>query len=139
MISNLTPAEAMERINTIVAHAWMVRTFLKHAPEFEDDVERMEIPRAIFDFARAVETRYATRDAAGFLKLVRKKLPRLRTAAERLATERTSISNHTNFEQAALSLSGCVQAIEEILGAVRDDLHEQGAKSPDSTDDAEEV
>src|SRR5262245_18527847 len=47
MIAKLTPSEAMERINTIVAHAWMVRTFLKHAPEFEEDVERMEIPRAI--------------------------------------------------------------------------------------------
>jgi hypothetical protein len=114
-MSELTPAEAMERINTIVAHAWMVRTFLKHAPEFEEDVERMEIPRRIFDFARAVETRYAERDAAGYLKMVRKKLPKLRAAAERLAAEQPDISNHTNFQQAALSLSGCVRAIEEIL------------------------
>ena len=95
MIANLTATEAMERINTIVAHAWMVRTFLKHAPEFEDDVERMEIPRTIFDFARAVETRYAQRDADGYLKMVRKKLGKLRSATERFAAQQPDISNHT--------------------------------------------
>jgi hypothetical protein len=118
MIANLTAAEAMERINTIVAHAWMVRTFLKHAPEFEEDVERMEIPREIFDFARAVETRYAERDAEGYLKMVRKKLGKLGNAAERFAAEQPSISNHTNFQQAAVSLTGCVQAIQEIADSV---------------------
>ena len=115
MIANLTPTEAMERINTIVAHAWMVRTFLKHAPEFEDDVERMEIPRTIFDFARAVEKRYAERDAEGFLKMVRKKIGKLRAAAEKFAAQQPDISNHTNFQQAALSLTGCVRATQELL------------------------
>src|SRR5262245_34027969 len=118
MISNLTAPEAMERINTIVAHAWMVRTFLKHAPEFEEDVVRMEIPREIFDFARAVETRYAGRDAEGYLKMVRKKLGKLRTVAERFAADQPSISNHTNFQQASVSLSGCVQAIQEVLDSL---------------------
>ena len=118
MIANLTPTEAMERINTIVSHAWMVRTFLKHAPEFEEDVERMEIPRSIFDFARAVETRYTERDAEGYLKMVRKKLGKLRAAAEKFAAEQPDISNHTNFQQAALSFSGCVRAIQETLDAV---------------------
>ena len=118
MIANLTCTEAMDRINTIVAHAWMVRTFLKHAPEFEQDPVRMEIPRGIFDFARAVETRYAARDAEGYLKMVRKKLGKLRAAAERFAAEQPQISNHTNFQQAALYLSGCIRAIEEILGSL---------------------
>ena len=118
MIANLTPTEAMERINTVVAHAWMVRTFLKHAPEFEEDTERMEIPREIFDFARAVETRYAARDAEGYLKMVRKKLGKLRAAAQRFAAEQPGISNHTNFQQAALSFTGCLRAIEEILDSI---------------------
>lgn len=118
MIPGLTPAEAMERINTIVAHAWMVRTFLKHAPEFEDDVERMEIPRTIFDFARAVEPRYAERDAEGYLKMVRKKLGKLRSAATQFVTEQPDISNHTNFQQAAVSFTGCVRAIEEVLASL---------------------
>ena len=118
MIANLTPAEAMERINTIVAHAWMVRTFLKHAPEFEEDVERMEIPRTIFDFARAIETRYAAQDADGFLKMVRKKLSKLRSAADQFATDQPNISNHTNFQQAAVSLTGCVNGIQEVLDSL---------------------
>ena len=118
MIANLTATEAMERINTIVAHAWMVRTFLKHAPEFENDVERMEIPRTIFDFARAVETRYAERDAEGYLKMVRKKIGKLRSVAERFVAQQPDISNHTNFQQAALSFTACVRGIEEIVGSL---------------------
>ena len=118
MIARLTAEEAKERINTIVSHAWMVRTFLKHAPEFEDDVERMRIPRMIFDFARAVETRYTADDAEEYLKMVRKKLGKLRAVAEKFASEQPDISNHTNFGQAALSLTGCVNAIQEVLDSV---------------------
>jgi len=119
MLTNMTPAEAMERINTVVSHAWMVRTFLKHAPEFEEDVGLMEIPRTIFDFARAVETRYTAGDAEGFLVMARKKLSKLRAAAQRFASQQPEISNHTNFQQAAISLSACVRTIEEVLAAVR--------------------
>jgi hypothetical protein len=93
----------------------MVRTFLKHAPEFEDDPDRMDIPREIFDFARAVERRYVAKDADGYLKMVRKKLGKLRAAAHRFGAEQPAISNHTNFQQAVASLTGCVRAIEEIL------------------------
>jgi hypothetical protein len=119
MIANLTPAEAMARINTIVAHAWMVRTFLKHAPEVEDDVERMEIPRAIFDFARAVEVRFTEQNADAYLKMVRKKLGKLRDAAVRFAADQPNISNHTNFQQGAVSLTGCVLAIQEVLDSLQ--------------------
>ena len=115
---SLTPTEAMERINTMVACAWMVRTFLKHAPEIEEDVNRMETPRAIFDFARAVEARYVARDAEGYLKMVRKKLAKLRAAARQFAAQQPEISNHTNFQQATSALTGCVTAIEEILNSV---------------------
>jgi hypothetical protein len=125
MAANMTAPEAMERINTIVAHAWMVRTFLKHAPEFEENVERMAIPRAIFDFARAAETRYVERDADGYLKMVRKKLGKLHAAAERFASQQPDISNHTNFKQASLSLTGCVTSIQEILAAIAQDKAEK--------------
>ncbi len=27
----MTPEDAVQAINTVLAHAWMVRTFLKHA------------------------------------------------------------------------------------------------------------
>ena len=113
-----TGAEAMDRINVIVSHTWMVRTFLKHAPEFEDDVELLRIPRTIFDFARAVETRYSKRDPEGYLKMVRKKIGKLRAAAEQLAAEQPQISAHTNFQQASLSLTGCVNQIQETLDSL---------------------
>ena len=117
----MTSQEAMRRINTVVSHLWMVRTFLKHAEEMEDDPQRMRVPRALFDFARAVESRYTAGDSQGYLKMVRKKLSKLRSAAERFAAEVDDISSHTNFKQAALSLSGCVDRIDEILDQVDPD------------------
>ena len=111
----------MRRMNVVVSHLWMVRTFLKHAEEMEDDPERMRIPRALFDFARAVESRYTAGDPQGYLKMVRKKRSKLRSAAERFAAEVDEISSHTNFKQAALSLLGCVDRIDEILDQVDPD------------------
>ena len=49
------------------------------------------------------------------------KLPKLRRVAEYLAQEYRRVSDHTNWEMAARSLTGCVQAIEEILAAVKMD------------------
>ena len=51
----MTPDEAMARSQPILAHLWMVRTFLKHAPEIEEDAELLEVPRTLFDSIRAVE------------------------------------------------------------------------------------
>src|SRR3712207_3306693 len=55
----MTPDEAMRRINVLLAHAWMVRTFLKHADEIQDDEEMLEVHRMIFDYCRAVEPAFA--------------------------------------------------------------------------------
>lgn len=41
----MTPEEAVQRLNTVLAHAWMVRTFLKHADEIQDDEELLDVPR----------------------------------------------------------------------------------------------
>ncbi len=109
------------RLATRFTSLWMVRTFLKHAEEMEDDPERLRVPRALFDFARAVESRYTAGDSQGYLKMVRKKLSKLRAAAEQFAAEVNDISSHTNFKQAALSLSGCVDRIDEILDQVDPD------------------
>lgn len=140
MLPRLTPAEAMERIDVVTAHAWMVRTFLKHADEFEDDPERMEVPRQIFDFCRALEGRRAKGDAAAYLTQARRKLHRLRRVAEWFSANVRDISAHTNFHQAAVSLSGCVRAIEEVLAAVDGDgSGAEGAgvagQGPDDGDD----
>lgn len=116
----MAPEEAMERIHVVLAHAWMVRTFLKHAPEFEDDPGRMAIPRAIFDFVRALEASWVERDTKRYLLLACRKHHRLKAAAEQLEAQLPEISNHTNFKEAAVSLRGCVQQIEEILGSLQE-------------------
>src|SRR3984957_14135827 len=108
----------METLNTTLAHAWMVRTFLKHADEIQEDEEMLEVPRMIFDFIRALEPSYERKDAAEYLHRARGKLPKLRKVAERLAQEHKRVSDHTNFQMAAASLSACVRRIEEVLAAV---------------------
>src|SRR5437868_10709619 len=107
----------MERINVLLAHAWMVRTFLKHADEIQGDAEMLEVHRMIFDYCRAVEPSFQRRDAQEFLHRARGKLPKLRRQAEFFAANYRRVSDHTNFQMAALSLSGVV---DEIEGALRD-------------------
>src|SRR5947208_8255808 len=114
----MTPHEAMERINTTLAHAWMVRNFLKHADEVQEDEDMLEVHRMIFDYIRAVEPSYQRKDAKEYLHRARGKLPKLRRVAELFAREYRRVSDHTNFEMAARSLSGCVKQIEEVLAAV---------------------
>jgi hypothetical protein len=114
----MTPDEAMERINVVLAHAWMVRTFLKHADEVQDDAEMMEVHRMVFDYCRAVEPSYQRRDVAEYLRRARGKLPKLRREAEFFAANYRRVSDHTNFQMAALSLTGVVAAIDAALAAV---------------------
>src|SRR5262245_56769598 len=108
----------MERLNVVMAHAWMVRNFLKHADEVQEDEEMLQVARMIFDFIRATEPSYQRRDAKEYLHRVRGKLPKLRRVAEYFAGDWRRVSTHTNFEMAALSLTGCVKQIDEILTAV---------------------
>ena len=51
----MTPEEAAGKLDVVLAHAWMVRTFLKHADEIQEDEEFLEVPRTIFDVCRSVE------------------------------------------------------------------------------------
>jgi hypothetical protein len=114
----MSPEEAVERLNTVMAHAWMVRNFLKHAEEIQDDADMLEVHRTVFDYIRALEPSYQRKDTKDYLRRAGGKLPKLRRAAGHLAREYRSFSAHTNFEMAAASLSGCVRHIEEILASV---------------------
>jgi hypothetical protein len=124
----MSPDEAMERLNVILAHAWMVRNFVKHADEVQDDEEFLEVHRVIFDAIRAVEPSYQRKDAKEYLRRLGGKLPKLRRAAEFFAREHRRVSDHTNFQMAALSLTGCVRHIEEILAVVKEGLTGQAAE-----------
>jgi hypothetical protein len=115
----MTPDEAVERLNTMLAHLWMVRTFLKHAEEIQEDAELMEVPRTLFDSIRATEPARERGDIQEFLHRLRGKLPKIRRAAELFAREHKRVSDHTNYQMAAASLTGCVKQMEEIFAALQ--------------------
>src|SRR5262249_39093990 len=115
----MTPEQGMERINTVLSHAWMVRTFLKHSEEIQDDEEMLEVHRMIFDYVRALEPSYERKDVAEYLRRAKGKLSKLRRVAEFFAKEYRRITDHTNSQMAAVSLGACVQEIEEILASVK--------------------
>ena len=115
----MSPEEAMERINTVMAHAWMVRNFLKHADEVQEDEQMLEVHRVIFDFIRAGEPSYQRKDAKEYLHRIRGKLSKLRRAAEFFAANYKRASDHTNYQMASASLMGCVRQIEEVLAQLK--------------------
>ncbi|MCA9117800.1 MAG: hypothetical protein KDA79_22170, partial [Planctomycetaceae bacterium] len=110
-----TPEQIVDRCRRVLAHAWMVRTFIKHSDEVEDFPELMGIVRAVFDTTRALETRGS--DPAGFLHMLRKKLGKLKTAAAQFREDAPQASTHKNFEQAVLSMDTCVEDLELLLAA----------------------
>src|SRR5947209_61383 len=114
----MPPEAAMERINLILAHAWMVRNFLKHADEVQEDNDILDVHRMIYDYTRAVEPSYQRRDAAEYLRRAKGKLPKLRKSAEFFADNYRRVSDHTNFQMAAISLKFVVQQIDEVLGQI---------------------
>jgi len=116
MTSKFSLAEALARCQAIMAHAWMVRTFVKHSPEVETFPELMEIVRNVFDLSRALETRAG--DPPAYMQMLKKKIGKLRKAAEKFRHDAPLASAHTNFEQAVRSMDACVAALEEILAAV---------------------
>jgi hypothetical protein len=114
----MTPADAVERLNTVLAHAWMVRTFLKHADEIQNDEGMLDVPRTLYDSIRAVEPARERGDLADYLRRLKGKLPKLRRVAEHFAKHFREFSPHTNFEMAAASLRGVVRQMEEIFAAL---------------------
>jgi hypothetical protein len=111
----MTPADAMQRLNDLLSHAWMIRQFLKHADEVQEDEEMLEVHRVILDFIRAVEPAWQRQDPAEYLHRLKGKLPKLKKQADFFAANYQRVSDHTNFEMAAKSLSTVVAQIEEVL------------------------
>ncbi len=105
----------VSRCQHVMAHAWMVRTFIKHSDEVEDFPELMGIARAVFDTSRALETR--VHDPKAYLHMLRKKIGKLRTAAEQFRSDAPEASTHTNFQQAVISIDFCIEQLAECLEA----------------------
>lgn len=114
----MSPQEAVTRLNTVLAHAWMIRTFLKHADEIQESEEMLEVPRTLYDSIRAVEPAFQRSDHGDFLRRLKGKLPKLRRVAEYFRDHFKAFSPHTNYEMASASLLGVVKQMEEIFAAV---------------------
>jgi hypothetical protein len=106
-------ARLVERSQKLMSHAWMIRTFVKHSDEVEDFPELNEMARTIFDVFRAVETQI--HDPAGYFRTVRKKLGKLKAAAEQFAKDAWHASTHTNFQQAVIASRFLGEQLSEVL------------------------
>lgn len=111
----LTPAEAMQRIDTLLAHIWMVRTFLKHSDEAAEDDELAEIHRELYDYMLALGGPLNAGDAEEYLRIANKKFAKLKRTTETFRELQPEISSHTNFQMAARSLTAAVGEIEALL------------------------
>jgi cob(I)alamin adenosyltransferase len=110
-----TPAELMRLVDTELAHVWMVRAFLKHSDEAAEDDELAEVHRELYDYMLALGGPLKEGHADEYLKIARKKLAKLRRATEMFVRIHPEISQHTNFQMAAASLSAAVARIGQLL------------------------
>ena len=111
--ASITPSEAVQRCQVIFAHAWMVRTFVKHSDEVENFPELMQVVRTVFDTCRALEPKCS--EPAEYLATLRTKISKLKQAATQFGKDAPVASDHENFRQALMSLDGCVAQLEGIL------------------------
>ena len=98
-----------------LSHVWMVRTFLKHCEEAEEDEELREVHRALYDYNLALGGPLTAGDAEAYLKQANKKLSKLRKATELFLEIQPEVSGHTNFEMSARSLDAAVKEIGKLL------------------------
>ena len=111
----MTDDERMLQIDTLLSHVWLVRTFLKHCEEAEEDEELRDVHRALYDFMLALGGPLANNDSQAYLKQAAKKISRLRATSELFLQIQPEISSHTNFKMAAVSLSTAVKQVDELL------------------------
>jgi len=108
-------AELVGQIDALLSHVWMVRTFLKHSEEAEEDDELNEVHRTLYDYMLALGGPLKDGDHAKYLKQAKKKLKKLRNATELFLEIQPEISSHTNFQMAAHSLKISVAQIAELI------------------------
>ena len=111
----MTDAEKVSEIDLLLSHVWMVRTFLKHSEEAEEDDELREVHRTLYDYMLALGGPLADGDHAKYLKQSKKKLKKLKNATELFLEIQPEISSHTNFKMAASSLKIAVDQIAAIV------------------------
>jgi hypothetical protein len=116
--SSSAVAEAVEQIDNQLAHLWMVRTFIKHSDEAQEDDDLKEVARELYDYILAVAPAKLAEDNDAFIKMAKKKFTKLRNAADLYDEIQADVSSHTNFEMANRSLKLVIARIDEILQSV---------------------
>jgi hypothetical protein len=101
-----------------VAHVWMVRTFLKHSEEAEEDEDLCDVHRTLYDYMHALGAPRENRDWPALFKLAKKKYAKLRKATELWEEVQPEISSHTSFQMSRTSLVAAVRRIGELLDEV---------------------
>ncbi len=114
--------EIIHKIEGVLAHLWMIRTFLKHADDIQDSDEMLEIPRLLYDSIRAVEPARLRKDWREYIHRLKGKIGKLKKGSIYFAKEFQNYSVHTNFEQASLSFSAAVKSLEDLLKEISIDL-----------------
>lgn len=107
--------ETMHRIDALLSHVWMVRAFLKHSEEAEEDEELCDVHRALYDYMLSLGAPLDSGDTEAYFKQARKKLRKLKQATELFCEIQPEISQHTNFKMAVQSLTTAVQEIDSLL------------------------
>ena len=93
----------------------MIRAFLKHCEEAEEDDELRDVQRALYDYMLALGGPLRDSDHAKYLKQAKKKLRKLREANELFQEIQPEISSHTNFQMAAVSLNISVKQVGDLI------------------------
>ena len=117
----MSPHDLMLAVDAQLAHVWMVRAFLKHSDEGQEDDELAEVHRELYDFMLALGGPLKEDHADEYLKIARKKLSKLKKATEKFAEIQPQISTNTNFQMAVASLRIAVNEVA-ILLQERDDI-----------------
>lgn len=112
--------KTMQHLDALLSHVWMVRTFLKHCEELEDDPELNDIQRTLYDYMLALGTAWKNQDEDVYLKQAKKKLHKLRQAANDFAELQPEVSTHMNFQMAVRSLEQAVSGIEDAVNFATD-------------------
>ena len=111
----MTPDQAMRRIDTLLSHVWMVRAFVKHSDEAEDDEELRDVHHALYDYMLALGGPLTSGDTAAYLRLATKKFSKLKKTTELFLQLQPAVSTHTNFQMAGQSLKAAVDEIGDVL------------------------